>query len=124
MVDITLAFKKLVHDFVSSADTEDQMRLFPLIGVAAWNLSNHTNDQQDELINVFIERFNCPTFLWDGTVIQTKEKILELCGEKLRMFPELKQKIISLEIEGLEDGLKYSIVSADGPISNTSPYLQ
>jgi hypothetical protein len=124
MVDISLAFKELVDDFVSSAETEDQFQLFPMIGVAAWNLSNNTVDQREELIKVFIDRFNCPTFIWDNTVIQTREKILELCSRKLRMYPELKQRIISLDIEGMEDGLKYTIVSVDDHISSMPPQLQ
>ena len=124
MVDISFAFKEIVDDFVSSAETEEQFQLFPMIGVAAWNLSNYTEDQREEFINVFIDRFNCPTFIWNGTLIQTKEKILELCIRKLHMCPELKQRIISLDIEGMEDGLKYAVVSVDGPISNTPPRTQ
>jgi hypothetical protein len=115
MVDISLAFKELVDDFVSSAETEDQFRLFPMMCVAAWNLSNHTEKQRAELIQVFIDRFNCPTFIWRSTVMQTKEKILELCSRKLRMYPELKQRIISVDIEGMEDGLKYAVAATDGP---------
>ena len=117
MVDISLAFKEVVDDFVSSAETEEQLRLFPMMGLAAWNLSHHTEKQRAELIQVFIDRFNCPTFICDSTVMQTKEKILELCSRKLRMYPELKQRIISVDIEGMEDGLKYAVVSIDGPTS-------
>lgn len=124
MVDISLAFKEVVDDFVSSAETEEQFQLFPMMGVAAWNLSNHTADQREELIQVFIDRFNCPTFIWNSTLIQTREKILELCSRKLRMHPELKQRIISLDIEGMEDGLKYAVVSIDGLFSNAPPRLQ
>lgn len=82
MVDISLAFKELVDDFVSSAETEEQFQLFPLMCVAVWNISNHNEKQRTELIQVFIERFNCPTFIWNGTVMQTRNKILELCGKK------------------------------------------
>jgi len=110
-MDISSAFKEVVDDFVSSAETEEQFSLFPMIGVAAWNLSYCTENQRAERIKVFIDRFNCPTFTWKSTVVQTKEKILELCNRKLRMYPELKQRIISIDIEGLEDGLKYNIVS-------------
>ena len=124
MVDISLAFKGLVDDFVSSAETEEQFQLFPMIGVAAWNLSNHTVEQREEFINVFIERFNCPTFILNSNLIQTREKILELCSRKLRMYPDLKQRIISLDIEGMEDGLKYTVVSVDGFISNTPHRVQ
>jgi hypothetical protein len=118
LLDISLAFKEVVDDFVSSAETEEQFQLFPMIGVAAWNLSSRTEDQRDELIQVFIERFNCPTFIWNSTLIRTREKILELCSRKLRMYPELKQRIISLDVEGMEDGLKYDVVSIDGLFSN------
>ena len=118
MVDISLAFKEVVDDFVSSAETEEQLQLFPMIGVAAWNLSSHSDDQREELIQVFIDRFNCPTFIWNGIFIKTREKILELCSRKLRMYPELKQRIISLDVEGMEDGLKYAVVSIDGLFSN------
>ncbi len=79
-MDISLAFKELVDDFVSSAETEEQFSLFPLMGVTAWNISNHTDKQRAELIQAFIDRFNCPTFIWNGTVMQTKGKILELCS--------------------------------------------
>lgn len=118
MVDISLAFKEVVDDFVSSAETEEQLQLFPMIGVAAWNLSSHPEDQREELIQVFIDRFNCPTFIWNSIFIKTREKILELCSRKLRMYPELKQRIISLDVEGMEDGLKYAVVSIDGLFSN------
>jgi hypothetical protein len=118
MVDISIAFKEVVDDFVSSAETEEQLKIFPMIGVAAWNLSNRTDAQREELIQVFIERFNCPKFIWNNTVIQTREKILELCSRKLRMYPELKQRIISLDVEGMEDGLKYDVVSVDGLFSD------
>jgi hypothetical protein len=74
MVDISLAFKEVVDGFVSSAETEEQFQLFPMMGVAAWNLSNHTEDQREELIQVFINRFNCPTFIWNSILIQTREK--------------------------------------------------
>lgn len=124
MVDISFAFKEIVDEFVSSAETEEQFQLFPMIGVAAWNLSYHTENQREELIQVFIDRFNCPTFILNNNVTQTKGKILELCSRKLHMYPELKQRIISLDIEGMEDGLKYAVVSVDGPISNTPSNLQ
>ena len=124
IVDISFAFKEVVDDFVISAETEEQFQLFPMIGVTAWNLSNYTADKREELIQVFIDRFNCPTFIWNSTIIQTKEKILELCSRKLRMYPELKQRIISLDIEGMEDGLKYAVVPVDGPLSNTPPRIQ
>ena len=124
MVDISPAFKEVVDDFVGSAETEEQFQLFPMMGVAAWNLSNHTEDQREGLIQVFIDRFNCPTFIWNSTVIQTKEKILELCSRKLRMYPELKQRIISVDIEGMEEGLKYAVVSIDGLFSNAQPRIQ
>jgi len=110
-MDISSAFKDVVDDFVSSAETEEQLSLFPMIGVTAWNLSYCTENQRAERIKVFIDMWNCPTFTWESTVVQTKEKILELCNRKLRMYPELKQQIMSLDIEGLEDGLKYTIVS-------------
>ncbi len=38
-MDISTAFKEVVDDFVSSAETEEQFSLFPMIAVAAWNLS-------------------------------------------------------------------------------------
>ena len=110
-MDISTAFKEVVDDFVSSAETEEQVSLFPMIAVAAWNLSYCSENQRAKRIKDFIDRFNCPTFTWESTVVQTKEKILELCKRKLRMYPELKQQIISLDIEGLEDGLKYTLVS-------------
>jgi hypothetical protein len=113
-----------VDDFVSSAETEEQFQLFPMMGVAAWNLSNHTEDQREKLIQVFIDRFTCPIFTWNSTLIQTREKILELCSRKLRMYPELKQRIISVDIEGMEDGLNYAVVSIDGLFSNAPPRLQ
>jgi hypothetical protein len=97
---VPISFKEVVDDFVSSAETEEQLKIFPMIGVAARNLSNRTDAQREELIQIFIERFNCPTFTWHNTVIQTREKILELCGRKLRMYLELKQRIISLDVEG------------------------
>jgi hypothetical protein len=124
LLDISLAFKEVVDDFVSSAETEEQFQLFPTIGVAAWNLSSRTEDQREELIQVFIERFNCPTFTWNNTVIQTREKILELCGRKLQMYPELKHRIINLDVEGMEDGLKYDVVSVDGLFSEGPPRPQ
>ena len=110
-MDISSAFKEVVDDFVSSAETEEHLSLFPMIGVTAWNLSYCTENQRAERIKVFINRFNCPTFTWKNTVAQTKEKILDLCNKKMQMYPELNQLIISLDIEGLEDGLKYTIVS-------------
>jgi len=48
-----------------------------------------------------------------GTLVQRDE----LCSRKLRMYPELKQRIISVDIEGMEDGLKVAVVSIDGPTS-------
>ena len=83
--------------------------------MTAWNISNRTDKQRYELIQAFIDRFNCPTFIWNGTVMQTKGKILELCSRKLRMYPELNQRIVSLDIEGTEDGLRYAVVSTDDP---------
>jgi hypothetical protein len=40
------------------------------------------------------------------------------------MYPELKQRIISLDVEGMEDGLKYDFVSIDGLFSNASSRSQ
>jgi hypothetical protein len=70
-VDISLAFKEGVDDFVSSAETEEQFQLFPMIGVAAWNLSSSTEDQREELIQVFIDRFNCPKFIWNSNLTES-----------------------------------------------------
>lgn len=118
MVDISLAFKALVDEFVNSAETEEQLQLFSMIGVAAWNLSNQTDQQRADAIQVFIDRFNCPTFICNSTIIQTKDKILELCSRKLRLCPELKQRILSVDMEGMNSGFKYTVVTQDNPHSN------
>lgn len=118
MVDISLAFKALVDEFVNSAETEEQLQIFFMIGIAAWNFSNQTDQQQADAIQVFLDRFNCPTFIWNSTIIQTKDKILELCSRKLRLCPELKQRILSVDMEGMNSGFKYTVVTQDNPHSN------
>lgn len=111
MVEVANAFKIVVDDFVNSAETEDQLGLFVAIATAAWNVSLRSDKERADLIQIFIDRFNCPEFTWKGKVIQTREKILELCDRKAKMYPEYKHMIKNIEVESAEDGLRYSVVS-------------
>jgi len=111
MEGIEKAFEAVVGDFVNSAETEEQLTLFSLIATAAWNVSLRAVEEREDLIRIFIERFNCPSFTWKGKTIETRGRILALCDRKVSIYPELKHVIKSLDVEGCEDGLRYSIVS-------------
>lgn len=111
MAEIEKAFVAVADDFVNSAETEEQLSLFIMIAVAAWNVSVRAGKEREDFMRVFIERFNCPSFTWRGKTIQTREKILELCDRKLEVYPDLKRLITSLDVEDCEDGLKYSVTS-------------
>ena len=111
MVEIGKAFKAVANDFLNSAQTEEQMTLFTLIATTAWNISLQAERERFDSIRVFIERFRCPSFTCKGKTISTRDKILELCDQKVRMYPELKDVIRSLDVEGSEYGLIYSVVS-------------
>jgi len=111
MVEIGKAFEAVANDFLNSAQTEEQLTLFILIATAAWNISLQAEGERLDSIRVFIERFRCPLFTCKGKTISTRDKIFELCDQKVRMYPELKHVIRSLDVESSEDGLIYSVVS-------------
>lgn len=110
-MDISTAFKEVVDDFISSAETEDQLSFFLTLAVTAWNVSLHDENQRRDLIKIFIDRFERPTFTWEDHVISTEEKILDICNKKIMMYPDLRRQIVSLDMEGLEDGFQYSVIS-------------
>jgi hypothetical protein len=111
MDDMTAAFIEFADDFISSAEAKEHLALFPMIAAAAWNIADQTEESRDRNIQLFIEKFRCPTFVWNGATRRTKDKILELCDRKLRLFPDILQKIAGLDIEGTDDGLIYTVVS-------------
>ena len=111
MVEVEEAFKAVVDDFVNSAESEDQLSLFLLIATAAWNLSLRDEEDRRKYLTIFIERFNCPSYTWKGERFQTRDTVLELCDRKVKMYPELRHVIRSLDVEGAKHGLAYSIVS-------------
>lgn len=110
-VDISTAFKDVVDDFISSAETEDQLSFFIMLAVMGWNVSLHAENQRRDMIKIFIDRLDRPTFTWENDLINTEEKILDICNKKILMYPDLRRQIVSLDMEGLEEGFTYSVIS-------------
>jgi len=112
-LDVTAALRDVGGDFINSATNREDLHLFLSLAMVAWNVSVRGPSEAEEMIALFIERFECPTHRIRKADLDTRDKVLELAARKSRFYPDMRFVIREVKCQDRSDGLYLEVTQIE-----------
>lgn len=111
--DLSAAFNDFAWDLIDSAESAEELELLASLATLAWNIAVQPREDHEEMIATFIDRFDCEQIPLHGTMLDTRQKVLEMAGRKHETYPDANVIIRQLDMEDRPDGLRVEIARFD-----------